>query len=86
VFHPSAACEVFGVQQAASSRRQADVKLRHLLAQEGEAALIRRIGISRQTLYRALAGLPIRAGSHALIERVIRQTLVLDAGVEEDDS
>jgi len=38
-----------------------------LIRDNGEPATIARLGISRQTLYRVVAGLPVYPGTHALI-------------------
>ena len=47
-------------------------RLRRLVQDNGERATRERIGVARYTLERALAGLPIRVGSAALISGAVR--------------
>ena len=46
-------------------------QVRALVASGGERSAVVRLGISRQTLARAIAGLPLTAGTHALIRQNI---------------
>lgn len=48
-------------------------RLSALVERDGEAAVLKRLGCSRQTLYRAMAGLSIYAGTAALVREQIEQ-------------
>ena len=42
-------------------------RLRDLIRDRGEAAVVELLGVPRQTLARCLGGLPVRAGTAALV-------------------
>ncbi len=47
-------------------------RLRALVQSLGERSLLERAQFSRATLYRSLAGLPLYAGTHALLRDLLR--------------
>jgi len=53
---------------------------RRLIEIQGEGAILRAIGLSRMGAYRALAGLPVTAGTRALLREALRTTnSIMDA-------
>jgi hypothetical protein len=54
---------------AASAPNTLRDRIRELIAREGERGATAHLRISRQTLARALAGLPIQTGTEALIRQ-----------------
>ena len=58
------------MQHAASKWRRLKARLHNQLERFGERDLLQRLGVSRQSLYRFLAGLPVRRGTSMLLERV----------------
>lgn len=47
-------------------------QLRTIVERDGERAALLRIRISRSALHRALAGLPVSEGTHAIVQRDLR--------------
>ncbi len=56
-----------GAPLPANDRKQ----LAAIVERDGEAVVLKRLGCNRQTLYRAMAGLPVYAGTAALIREQI---------------
>jgi hypothetical protein len=54
-------------------------KIEALIREEGETATIRRLAVPRNTLIRALAGRPVRAGSFLLIRDALERRGANDA-------
>lgn len=61
------------MQQANTIPKNDRTRIRALISARGESAVARDLGLSRQSLARAIAGLEVRRGTAALIRERLRE-------------